>query len=80
MLLLPSVLTQTEPPKKDTAVQVTGCRECLSQVLVPEDSAKYTWMWCEQVNYLLCLVAELKQEVHRLRSITENKREIDWWS
>lgn len=28
------------PPRKDTAVQVAGCRECLSLVLVPEDGAK----------------------------------------
>lgn len=46
----------------------------------PEDSAKGTWMWCEQVSELLWLLAGLKQEVKRLRSIRESKREIDWWS
>jgi len=32
------------------------------------------------VNDLLILVAELKEEVERLRSIRECDREIDWWS
>jgi len=32
------------------------------------------------VNDLLSLVAELKEEVERLRSIQECEREIDWWS
>jgi len=31
------------------------------------------------VNDLLSLVAELKEEVERLRSIRECEREIDWW-
>ena len=35
---------------------------------------------CDQVNDLLSLVAELKEEVERLRSIRECEREIDWWS
>ncbi|KFQ57597.1 hypothetical protein N334_03560, partial [Pelecanus crispus] len=35
---------------------------------------------CDQVDDLLSLVAELKEEVGRLRSIRECEREIDWWS
>ncbi|RMC01634.1 hypothetical protein DUI87_21647 [Hirundo rustica rustica] len=35
---------------------------------------------CEQVNRLLSLMAELREEVERLRSIRESEREIDWWS
>ncbi|RMC00755.1 hypothetical protein DUI87_22438 [Hirundo rustica rustica] len=35
---------------------------------------------CEQVNDLLSLVAELREEVERLRSVRESEREIDWWS
>jgi len=31
------------------------------------------------VNDLLSLVAELKEEVERLRSIRECESEIDWW-
>lgn len=31
------------------------------------------------MNDLLCLMAELKGEVGRLRTIRECEREIDWW-
>ncbi|RMC12251.1 hypothetical protein DUI87_09762 [Hirundo rustica rustica] len=34
----------------------------------------------KQVNDLLSLVAELTEEVERLRNIRESEREIDWWS
>lgn len=37
-------------------------------------------MWCEQLKDLLCPVAELKEEVERLRSIRESDTEINWWS
>ena len=37
-------------------------------------------MHCDQLDDLLSLVAELKEEVKRLRSIRECEREIDWWS
>lgn len=40
-----SVLSQTESPKKHAAVQAIGCRQCLSLVLVPEDSAQDICMW-----------------------------------
>jgi len=72
--------TQTEVPHKHTAVQVSGCRECLSLALVPEDSRDNGCVQCDQVNDLLSLVAELKDEVERLRSIWECEREINWWS
>jgi len=72
--------TQTEAPCKNAGVQVSGCRECLSLALVPEDSRDNGCVRCEQVNDLLSLVAELKEEVERLRSIRECEREIDWWS
>jgi len=75
-----SVGTQTEAPRKDRAVQVSGCRECLSLALVPADSRDDCCVRCEQVNDLLSLVAELKEEVERLRSIRECEREINWWS
>jgi len=74
------VATQTELPHKHTAVQVPGYRECLSLSLVPEGSRHNSYFWCDQVNDLLSLVAELKEEVERLRSIRECEREIDWWS
>jgi len=75
-----SVGTQAKATRKDTAVQVSGCRECLSLALVPEDSRDNYCVWCEQANDLLSLVAELKEEMERLRSIRECEREIDWWS
>ncbi|KAK4813831.1 hypothetical protein QYF61_001835 [Mycteria americana] len=34
---------------------------------------------CDQVDDLLCMVAELQEEVERLRSIREAEKEIDWW-
>ena len=35
---------------------------------------------CEQVDELLSLVVELREEVERLRTIRECEQEIDWWS
>jgi len=32
------------------------------------------------VDYLLCLMAELREEVDRLRSIRKAEQEISWWS
>jgi len=69
-----SVGTQTEAPRKNAGVQVSGCKECLSL-----DSRDNCCVRCEQVNDLLSLAAELKEEVERLRSIRECEREIDWW-
>ncbi|PKU47384.1 hypothetical protein llap_2286 [Limosa lapponica baueri] len=43
-----------------------------------EGSGDNTCVRCEQVNDLLSLVAQLKDEVERLRSIRECEREIDW--
>lgn len=35
---------------------------------------------CEQVDDLVSLVAELREEVERLRAIGECEQELDWWS
>jgi len=75
-----SVGSQTEVLHKHMAVQVSGCRECLSLALVPEDSRNNCCVRCNGVNDLLSLVAELKEEVERWRNIWECEREIDWWS
>jgi len=75
-----SMGTKMEIPHKHTGVQVSGCRECLSLVLVPEDNRDNSCVRRDQVNDLLSLVAELKEEVERLRSIRACEREIDWWS
>jgi len=65
-------------PDKHTAVQVFGCRECLSLALLPEDKRDSSCVGCNQVNDLLSLVTELKEEVKMLRSIRECEREIHW--
>jgi len=75
-----NVVTQTELPHEQAAVQVSGCRECLVLSLVWEGSRQNVCVHCDQVDDLLSLVAELKDEVKRLRSIRECEREIDLWS
>ncbi|GAB0179489.1 hypothetical protein GRJ2_000414200 [Grus japonensis] len=74
------VATQTELPQKHAATQISGCRECLSLALAGEGSSEIGCLRCDQVDDLLSLVAELREEVERLRSIREAEREIDWWS
>ncbi|GAB0188521.1 pyruvate dehydrogenase protein X component, mitochondrial [Grus japonensis] len=37
-------------------------------------------MRCDQVDDLLSLVAELQEELERLRSVRGAEKEIDWWS
>jgi len=73
-----NVVTQAELPCKQVTVQVSGYRGCLSLSLVSEVSRKNTCVCCDQVDGLLSLVAVLKEEVERLSSIRECKREIDW--
>ena len=75
-----SVYTQTDHPLKNAAVQVTGCRECQSLLLPSAGGRDTVCVRCEQVNDLVRMVAELKEEVERLRDIRECEREIDWWS
>ena len=62
------------------AVQVSGCRECLALSLLQEGSWDTTCVRCEQVEDLLSLVVELKEEVERLRSIWDCGKRIDRWS
>ena len=75
-----NVVTQMELPRKHAAVQVPGCKECLSLSVLLEGSSDSTCVRCNQLDDLLSLVVELKEEVERLRSIRECEREIDWWS
>lgn len=58
---------------------ISGC-ECQSLVLAVQGSRDNSCIRCDQVNDLLSLVADLKEEVGRLRSVREREREIDWWS
>ncbi|PKU39574.1 rna-directed dna polymerase from mobile element jockey- hypothetical protein [Limosa lapponica baueri] len=65
--------TQAELPQKHVAIQLTGCRECQSLSLVKGVSYENCCVCCEQVNNLLSLVAELREEVkrrHRLKALT----------
>ncbi|XP_068535230.1 uncharacterized protein [Anas acuta] len=75
-----SVHTQTDCPLKNAAVQVTACRECQSLLLPSAGSRDTGCVRCEQVDDLIRMVAELKEEVERLRAIRECEREIDFWS
>ncbi|XP_074693884.1 uncharacterized protein LOC141928916 [Strix aluco] len=67
---MPAKMQQMELPRKHAAVQFLGCRECLSS----SDTICVRW---DQVDDLLSLVAELRAEVKRLRSIRECEMEID---
>ena len=64
-----TVVTQTEGLPRNVAVQVSGCRECLGLLLPGEGGRGSTSVRCEQVDELLSLVVELKEEVERLRTI-----------
>ena len=75
-----TVATQREGLPRNVAVQVSGCRECLSLLLPGEGGRDSTCVRCEQVDELLSLVVELKEEVERLRAIRECEQETDWWS
>jgi len=62
------------------AVQVSSCRECHQLALETGGSRRNSCVRCYQVDNLLSLVAELREEVDRLRSVRESEQEIDWWS
>ena len=62
-----SVLTQMEGLPRNVAVQVSGCRECLSLLLPGEGGRDSTCVRCEQVDELLSMVAELNEEVKSLQ-------------
>jgi len=59
------------------AAQDSGCKECLALALLQEGSRDTICGLCEQVDDLLSLVVELKEEVERLGSIQDCEREID---
>lgn len=49
-------------------------------MLPPAGGKETVCVRCEQMDDLVHLVAELKEEVERLRDIRECECEIDWWS
>jgi len=71
LLVRKEASTQTEVPGKHIAVQASGYSECHQLVLETDNSKGNNCMRCNQVDYLLCLVAELRKELDRLRSIRE---------
>ena len=73
-------MTQTDGLSRNVAVQVSCCRECLSLLLPGEGSRDSTCVRCEQVDELLSLVVEHKEQVQRLRTIRECEWETDWQS
>ena len=69
-------------PNQDAGVQSSGCNECQSlalQAFAVLGEGRSDCVRCDQVNYLLSLVANLQDEVERLRSIKECEREIECW-
>lgn len=75
-----TVVTQMKGLPRIAAVQVSSCSECLSLMLLREGGRDSNCVRCEQVDELLSLVVELKEEVKRLRTIRECEWEIDWWT
>ncbi|PKU49565.1 death-associated protein 1 [Limosa lapponica baueri] len=72
-----TVGTQTEATHKHAGIQATGCSECWNPATA--NGGDNTCVRCEQIKDLLNMVAELKEEVKRLRSIRECERELDLW-
>lgn len=70
--------TLTEPPQKHAAVQGSGCRESQSLVLILYSSRDESCVRYDQIDDLLSLVVELREEVERL-SIRDFEEEIDSW-
>jgi len=57
-----------DPGRGPAQAQVSSCRECLSLLLPREGSRNSTCVRCEQVEDLLSMVTELKEETERLRT------------
>ena len=73
LLVRKEASTQTEVHGKHAAVQVSGCSECHQLALEADNNKGNNCISCNLVDYLLCLVAELREEVDRLWSIREAK-------
>ncbi|PKU48256.1 rna-directed dna polymerase from mobile element jockey-like [Limosa lapponica baueri] len=74
------VAPQRELQWKHTATQVSGCRECFNLSWLMDGRRDDSYVRCDQVDYLLSLVAELKEQIERLQSIRECEKEIDLWN
>ena len=74
-----NVETQTEVPKQGASAQVSGCSECQSLAFAVLGDGDSTCVRCDQLNDLLSLMVDLKEEVEKLRSLRECERETDCW-
>ncbi|KGL92731.1 hypothetical protein N301_10736, partial [Charadrius vociferus] len=72
--------SQTELLCEHVATQASGCRVCPAFMPVSDGCSEHGCGRCAQVEELLRLVMELREEVSRLRVIRECEREIDAWS
>jgi len=72
--------TQRELPFKHATTQASSCGVYEGIFLEEKSDCNQTCEKCDQTDELLCLVAELQDEVSRLKSIQEPEREIDQWS
>lgn len=70
------VTIQTEVPRKHGSIQGSSCRECQSLSLILNDSRKNNYVRYEQVDNLLNLVTELREEVERLKSTKKSEGAI----
>jgi len=61
--------TQTELLLEHVTTQVSSCGVCEGIFLEIESDCKQACGRCDQINELLCLVAELQEEVGRMRCI-----------
>ena len=72
--------SQTELRWEHAATQVSGCRVCPALLPALDGSSEHTCGRCTQLEELLRLVTELREEVSRLQSIRECERERDYWN
>lgn len=63
---------------KNVVDQVSGFREFLNLLLLVKGSRDMIYVRCDQVDDLLCMMVELKEEMERLRSTRKCKQAIDW--
>lgn len=70
-------MTQTDLSRKHAAVQVSGCCECQSSALVLDGSRDNSSVRCNQLDDLLSLGAELREETERLRTIRDSEQKTD---
>lgn len=69
-----------ELPWKEAAVWMCSCRESQSLSLVPRARSEGSCVRREQGDGVLSLLAEIREEVERLRSGRKAEQLVGWWS